>query len=199
MNAWDDMVLVGRIGRPHGIRGHVFVNAETDFVEKRFAPGATVWVEADGGADALTVASFRIQGGRPVVSFDGLTRIEDVETLTGRELRVPETMLAPLDDGAYYQHQLVGCVVETTGGVRVGVVTRVDGGVGGSLLTVDGPRGEVLVPFAVDICVAVDVENKSIRIEPPDGLLELNERPAGPPRSARQGTSARGRGPGARG
>lgn len=198
--AWDDMVLVGRIGRPHGIRGHVFVNAETDFVEERFAPGATVWIESDGGGDAFTVASLRIQGGRPVVSFDGLARIEDVAGLTGRELRVPESMLPPLDDGAYYQHQLVGCVVETASGERVGVVTRVDGGVGGSLLTVDGPRGEILVPFAVDICVAIDVEKKSIRIEPPEGLLELNERRrTGPRRASRGETAARRRRPGSGG
>jgi len=178
------MVLVGRIGRPHGIRGHVFVTAETDFVAERFAPGATVWVESDDGGDALTVATFRIQGGRPVVSLDGRPRIEDVERLTGRELRVPESMLPQLGDGAYYQHQLVGCVVETTGGDCVGIVTRVDGGVAGSLLVIDGGRGEILVPFAVDICVAVDVAKKSIRIQPPDGLLELNEpRQAGPRRT----------------
>jgi ribosomal 30S subunit maturation factor RimM len=55
-------------------------------------------------------------------------------------------------------------------------VTRVDGGAGGSLLAVGGVRGEVLIPFAADICVKVDVGAKKITVEPPEGLLELNER-----------------------
>jgi ribosomal 30S subunit maturation factor RimM len=58
----------------------------------------------------------------------------------------------------------------------VGQVVRVDGGAAGSLLTIDGERGEVLIPLAAQICVDVDVEAKRIRIEPPEGLLELNER-----------------------
>jgi 16S rRNA processing protein RimM len=170
------MVLVGRIARPHGLRGHVVVNAETDFIEERFAPGSTVWVRSDRGDEKLTVASARVQGGRPVITFDGFSTIDDVERLAGLELRVPEETLQPLDRGTYYQHQLVGCAVETTGGERVGTVTRVDGGAGATLLTVDGTRGEVLIPFAADICVEVDVAARTIRIEAPDGLLELNER-----------------------
>jgi len=170
------MVLVGRIARPHGLRGQVVVNAETDFIEERFAAGATVWVRSDRGEEKLTVASARVQSGRPVIAFDGFSTIDDVERLAGLELRVPEETLQPLERGTYYQHQLVGCAVETTGGERVGTVTRVDGGVGATLLTVDGVRGEVLIPFAVDICVEVDVAARTIRIEAPDGLLELNER-----------------------
>jgi 16S rRNA processing protein RimM len=80
----------------------------------------------------------------------------------------------PLADGAYYVHQLVGCVVETAGGLRVGEVTHVEAGSGTNLLAIDGPQGEVLVPLATDICVEVDVAGRRIRIEPPEGLLELN-------------------------
>src|SRR5687768_7473679 len=137
---WDDMVLVGRIARPHGIRGHVFVNPETDFVEGRFALGATLWTRSDRGDEQLTVAAVRIQSGRPVIAFAGFASIDEVERLAGLELRVPEDTLQPLDSGTYYQHQLVGCVVETTGGEPVGVVTRVDGGIGGTLLSIGGVR-----------------------------------------------------------
>jgi 16S rRNA processing protein RimM len=174
MAEWDDMVLVGKVARPHGIRGQVIVNPETDFIDDRFRIGATLWIR-DAEISTLTVTSFRVQGGRPVVGFEGFERIEDVERLAGHELRVPEDTLQPLEPGQFYHHQLVGCGVETVDGEKVGVVGRVEGGVGGSRLVVNGSRGEVLVPLATEICVDIDVEAKRIRINPPDGLLDLNE------------------------
>jgi 16S rRNA processing protein RimM len=173
---FDEMVLVGRIARPHGLRGQVVVNPETDFVEDRFAVGQAFWTRSAAGDERLIVTTARVQGGRPVVSFEGFERIEDVERLAGLELRVPEETLRPLGDGQFYHHQLVGCVVETVAGEAIGEVARVEGGSAGSLLAIDGPRGEILIPLALDICVSIDVEARRIRIDPPDGLLEVNER-----------------------
>ena len=178
MPDWDRMVLVGRVARPHGLRGQVIVSPETDFVAERFRTGAVLWTRANRGEEALTVGSARIQNGRPVIGFEGFTSIEDAERLGGCELRVPEDALQPLVDGAYYLHDLVGCVVETMAGQRIGEVQRVDGGAGASVLSVAGVRGEVLVPFAADICMEIDIAMRRIRIDPPDGLLELNERKA---------------------
>jgi 16S rRNA processing protein RimM len=176
---WDTMALVGRIARPHGLRGQVVINPETDFVDERFAQGATVWTRSTAGDERLTVASMRVQNGRPVVGFEGFTRVEDVERLAGLELRVPEETLQPLQPGSYYEHQLVGCIVETAAGDVVGSVAAVEGGAGATRLVMNGPRGEILIPLAVDICVEIDVANKRIRINPPEGLLELNEKGAG--------------------
>ena len=185
---FDEMVLVGRIARPHGIRGQVIVNPETDFVDERFRVGATLWTRGASGEEALTVSAFRVQGGRPVIGFDGFTRIEDVDRLAGQELRVPEDALQPLEPGQFYHHQLIGCVVETTEGDTVGEVERVEGGTGGSRLVIGGRRGEILVPLAAEICVDIDVAARRIRIAPPEGLIELNEtnenrrgRPSGRP------------------
>ena len=174
--AWDDLVLVGHITRTHGIRGQVVVAAETDFVEQRFRAGARFHTRVGDHEETLTLTAARIANGRPIVAFDGYARIEDVERLIGCELRVPESALQPLEPGVYYEHQLVGCRVETVGGETVGIVTRVQGGAAGSLLVIDGPRGEVLVPLVLDICVGIDVERRRITIAPPEGLLELNEK-----------------------
>jgi 16S rRNA processing protein RimM len=170
------MVLVGRISRPHGLRGQVIVSPETDFIEERFVAGATLWTRSSRGEEALVIESVRVQNGRPVIGFAGFARIEDVEHLAGLELRVPEDSLQPLESGVFYHHQLIGCRVTTVGGEQVGEVARVEGGAAGSLLAIDGPRGEILIPLAVDICVDIDVAGKAIRIDPPDGLLDLNER-----------------------
>src|SRR6187401_1317302 len=120
MPQWDDMVLVGRIARPHGLKGDVVVNPETDFAEERFAPGATLWTRSDRGDEQLVVASSRMQGARPVVGVEGFGCIEDAERLAGLDLRVPEAALRQLAEGTYYRHQLIGCVVETVSGERVG-------------------------------------------------------------------------------
>lgn len=174
MADWDEMVLVGRVARPHGLHGQVIVNPETDFVEERFRAGARLWTRSARGDEQLTVTSARVQNGRPVIGFEGFSSIEDVERLAGLDLRVPEGELQPLEPGMYYHHQLIGCAVETVAGERVGDVVRVDGGAAGSVLEVAGPRGEVLIPLAVEICVEIDVEAKRIRIDPPEGLLDVN-------------------------
>ena len=172
---WDDMVLVGRVARTHGLRGDVIVHPETDFVAERFRVGATMWTRAAGGDEQLTIVAARLQNGRPVVAFEGFSSIDAVARLAGQELRISEASLQPLTPGRYYEYQLVGCAVETVGGDEVGVVGRVDSGVGGSRLVVEGPRGQVLIPLAEYICREIDMVARRIRIDPPDGLLELNE------------------------
>lgn len=172
---WDALVRVGRIARPHGLRGQVMVSPDTDFIAERFRVGATMWTRSERGEELLTVTTARVQNGRPVVGFEGFASVEEAQRLVGQELRVPEDALVPLAEGTYYWHQLMGCHVTTTVGEDVGTVRRVDGGLGASLLVVDGPRGEVLVPLTAGICVEVDVVARRIRIEPPAGLLELNE------------------------
>ena len=169
------MVLVGRIARPHGLRGDVVVNPETDFVADRFASGATLWTRSWRGDDVLTVLRSRVQGRRPIVGFEGFECVEDAQRLVGQELRVPEADLVPLEPGTYYEHDLTGCRVETEAGQRVGTVTRVEGGAGNNRLVVDSPRGEVQIPLAREICREIDVAGKRITIVPPDGLLELNQ------------------------
>jgi 16S rRNA processing protein RimM len=169
------MAVVGRIARAHGIRGDVIVNVETDFPEQRFRPGAALFVRRGDAVAALTLRTVRFHRDRPVVGFDGVDSIDSAEALAGLELRVPIDWLAPLPDGAFYHHDLVGCQVETQSGERVGGVTAVEGTTAGSRLVVQGARGEILIPLAAEICTTIDPKTKRIVIDPPQGLLELNE------------------------
>jgi len=177
---WDEMVLVGRVARPHGLRGDLVIHPETDFVEERFRVGATVWRRTGAGVTPLVLATARVQGGRPVVRFEGIGRIEEAEPLVGAELRVPETALQPLGPGEYYHHQLVGCAVETLEGASVGSVARVERAAGGSCLVVAQGEQEVMIPLADAICVEVNVVARRIRVNPPEGLLDLKTRRSGP-------------------
>ena len=169
------MVLVGRIGRPHGIRGHVLITPDTDFVKDRFKIGSVFWIQASTGEESLTLATVRFNQGRPIVSFEGFESIESIAQLTGSELRIVEEDLSPLESGKFYHHQLIDSVVETLKGEHIGKVIRVEGSLNASRLVVQGSRDQIQIPLAVDICVEIDPEKKRIRINPPIGLLELNE------------------------
>jgi len=187
------MVLVGRVGRTHGIRGQVAVTPDTDFVAERFRRGAQVWIRHAEQTTALTIVEAKLEGRRPVLAFEGYDSIEAAETLAGAELRVPESSLQPLPEGTYYLHQLVGCRVETVDGATVGDVTRVDGGAAAAVLMVASAHGDVLVPLAQEICVGIDVGARLIRVRMPEGLLELNETkaPRSRPAKPRKGKSRR--------
>jgi 16S rRNA processing protein RimM len=174
-NSWEDMVVVGRVARAHGNRGEVIINAETDFPDIRFREGSELRLRRGDVVDTLRVGAVRTHGGRPVVAFDGVTTMDAAEALAGAELRIAQEDLRPLAAGEFYRHELVGCRVVTTGGRELGEVQRVDEGAGVDRLVVSGGRGEILVPLAADICVAIDPAARRIVIQPPDGLIELNE------------------------
>ena len=168
------MALVGRIARAHGIRGQVILNLDTDFPHERFYPGAELFTLRGGQVTTLTVTTVRFQNGRPVIGLAGIDTMNLAESLAGLELRIPAGQLAALPAGAFYQHDLVGCRVETSGGAEVGVVTAVEGTAGASRLVVAGAAGEVLIPLAEAICTTIDPGTRRIVIDPPEGLLDLN-------------------------
>jgi 16S rRNA processing protein RimM len=171
---WDDMALVGRIARAHGLRGQMILNLETDFPEERYRPGAELFIERNGRVESLMITSVRFHRERPIVGLGGVETVDDAEALAGFELRVPIERLAPLPPGTYYRHDLIGCRVETTAGAAIGVVSDVEGTLAGSRLVVDRGGGEVLIPLAAEICHEIDPAGKRIVIDPPDGLVDLN-------------------------
>lgn len=184
---WDDLIVVGRIARTHGRRGEVILDSASDFPEERFQAGNRLLVQRAGRVETLVIAAAWFQKGRPVVAFDGVETMNDAEAMAGLELRIPAGELAALPEGVYYHHDLVGCRVETVAGDTVGEVSRVDGSGVTSLLVVQTPGGEELIPLVDQMCREIDTGAKRIVIASPDGLLGLNQtarsrrkRPGGP-------------------
>jgi len=172
---WDSMVTVGRIIRPHGIRGAVVVAPESDNARDRFKPGAVLQWRRNGEAAPVRIVEGREFRGRWVVLIEGVTSMNEAETLRGQELRIPEQALQPLGQGAFYIYDLEGCLVVTVAGQDVGRVSGVQFGSGAPLLAItDAQGGEVLVPMVEGICREIDVANKRIVIDPPAGLIEIN-------------------------
>jgi 16S rRNA processing protein RimM len=171
---WTSMAVVGRIARPHGVRGQIVVNPETDFPEERFRPGAELFIERRGGVESVTITSLRFQKNRPVVALAGVESVDAARALAGLELRVPASQLVRLPAGSFYHHDLVGCRVQTRSGEEVGTVRDVEGDQGSKRLVVRSARGDVLIPLAREICTSIDPAARLIVVDPPQGLLELN-------------------------
>jgi len=166
------MVVVGRLGRPHGLRGEVLVLPETDFPEIRFAEGSTLYARRGDSVVVLEVERSRVHAGRPLVAFRGLETIEDVEALGRGELKIPEAALAPLPDGEYYWYQYVGAPVQTEAGDVVGTVVRVEPTGGSGMLVVQRGSEEVQIPLTPAMCPVLRPD--LIVVRPPEGLLDLN-------------------------
>ncbi|HET9975024.1 MAG TPA: ribosome maturation factor RimM [Streptosporangiaceae bacterium] len=181
-------VIVGRAGRPHGIRGEVVIGVRTDEPDLRFAVGAAVDVssspdetdEADAGPDRrLTIASKHWHSGQLLVSFAGIADRTAASELTGSWLSVDSSQLPDTGDpDEFRDHDLIGLNVRTAGGEPVGVVTDVLH-YGQDLLVVrradGGADGECLVPFVKAIVPEVDVAAGLVVIDPPPGLLDPGE------------------------
>jgi 16S rRNA processing protein RimM len=172
---WEQMAVVGQVARPHGLRGRLILNVETDFPAERFQRGAELFVNRRGQIESLTIRDVRFHQGRPIVVVSGVDTIEAAEGLAGFELRVPRERLIRLPVGTFYRHELVGCHVETRGGEAVGFVTDVEGPAQASRLVVASGDDEIQIPLAREICTIVDTGAKRIVIEPLNGLLDLNK------------------------
>ena len=146
----SDRLLVGVVARPHGNKGGVIVNLETDFPAERFQPGTVLFVGplADAGAgEPRKILESRFHQGRPVIRLAGIESISDAEAIAGLALRVDASAVAPLPENTYYRHDLVGCEVVDVGGRVIGRVTAVDGTLDRSYLIVPRPGGEAMIPL----------------------------------------------------
>ena len=172
----DDLILVGRVARAHGNRGQVIVNPETDFGEERFRAGQVVRLGPDGRDGPREIRSVRFHQGRPIVALAGVDSMDAAEALAGAELWMTAAALGPLPERTFYHHDLVGCEVRGADGRAIGTVTGVEGPLERSLLVVEVPGGETLIPMVDGICVRIDVPGRQIVAHLPEGLLELNLR-----------------------
>ncbi|HEV3469236.1 MAG TPA: ribosome maturation factor RimM [Pyrinomonadaceae bacterium] len=170
-----ELVAVARVAKARGVRGEVAADLLTDFPERFEGLSELIAVAPTGGRRRLALEDHWFHGGRVVLKFAGFDTPEEAAALAGCELAVPEDEAVELEEGEFYDWQLVGCRAETVEGIALGTVAEVLH-LGGSapVLVIRDDRGrENLVPFAETICVEVDVGEKLIRVDAPEGLIEL--------------------------
>jgi 16S rRNA processing protein RimM len=169
----DGLVAIAKVARPRGLKGEVFADLLTDFPERFDGLEDVTAVLKDGNRLELKIEDLRFQNDRLVLKFDGYDSVEAAETLRDIEICVTEADAVELEEGEFFDWELIGCAVNTVDGQRIGAVSEVQRTGGTENLLVDGEGRDHLIPFAESICVEVDVNKKLIIIDPPEGLLEF--------------------------
>ena len=166
--AW---IVVGRIVRPHGLRGEVRVRLETDFPE-RLARRRRVYLRQEGALTPAEITGVRPHGGAVLVTLRGVDSVEAAQRLRGAELVVARRALPPLGPDEYYLFEIVGLRVRTEDGRLLGVVTEVARSLAHDVYVVRGGKGEILVPALKTVVREIDLDRGRMTVELPPGLVE---------------------------
>jgi len=172
------LIELGRLGRPHGLRGEVRVNYDAESLLLLQGP---LWLQAGQSAPRpVTVASVRMNQGQPVIRLEGVEDRSKAETLRGQILLIRKSDLPETEPDEPYVADLLGLpVILTENGETVGTLVDVDWPAGQEIWTIrpDSPDGsntrDILFPAVPEFVDDIDLDREIIRISPPPGLLEL--------------------------
>jgi 16S rRNA processing protein RimM len=172
-NPSTDTVVVGRIGRPHGVRGEVTVEVRTDDPDLRFVPGAVLRTDPPERGP-ITIAGVHWHSGTLLLRLEGVDSREAAEAVRNTELVVPVAELPEIEDpDSYYDHQLVGLTARLSDDAVLGEVTAILHEAQDLLVVRRVEGGEVLIPFVSAIVPTVDLDGGFVVVDPPEGLLDL--------------------------
>lgn len=171
---------VGRLTKPHGLKGGIKLELYTDNPELRFIPGAVFHLqvpeESPWFGRTITMRELRWFNGVPVAFFDEVADRTAAEGVVRAILWIDEgTAAEGIEENAWYHHELVGLTVQRDG-ADVGTVAEVQHFPAQDLLVVRTEHGSVLVPFVEAIVPSVDLERGILTVTPPPGLFEADDR-----------------------
>ena len=163
----DLLLAVGRVVRPHGVRGELLLDILTDFPE-RLAEKEVVYLGEAAVPHPLRRA--RVHRGRLLIQLEDCLTLEAAEALRGQLVQIKEAEASPLPAGRYYQHQILGLDVLTETGEKLGQVTEILETGANDVYVVTGPGGEVLLPALNSVVIQIDLEAHRIIVRLMDGL-----------------------------
>lgn len=174
MNGAGNLVVIGGVTRPHGLRGEMRVTPHTDRPERfEGLSECVLWNEVTDVRSVRRITGVRRQGDAVLLALAGCESVEAATALVGWLVALPREQALPLPPGHVYPWQLVGCRVVTDDGRPVGELSGIEPAPAQDLWVVRGAGREHLIPAVAEIVVEVDVEARRVVIRPPEGLLEL--------------------------
>jgi len=165
------LVSIGKIGRPHGIRGEVKVIPLTDWPE-RFQQVQSVYLEPEGEAGVwVEIERAQVRGDRIILKFAGIEERDQAERIRGRIIQVCEESL-PLPEGYFHVFRLIGMDVKSSAGEKIGPIVDVLRMPSHDIYVVDSNGREIMIPAVKKYVKRVDIENNVMIVEAIEGILE---------------------------
>ncbi len=170
-------LTVGRVSRPHGVRGELRVRIVTAYPERleRHACFYLTHPDFPEKTDRYPVEKCRFHQETLLLKLGGLDDRDSAEELRGMLVQIPIEEAVPLEEGEYYHFQLIGVRVETEGGEPLGQVTEVIDTGANDVYVVRGPRGELLLPALDSVILELDLDAKLMVVRPLPGMLPEGE------------------------
>lgn len=166
-------LVIGTIINTHGIKGEVKIRSCSDFDEVRYKKGNTVYLKEENSLTELKVRSFRVHKGFPLVSFEGLNSINDVEKYRDCDVVIDADERQPLPEGDYYYSDLEGMDVYDEAGSRIGRCSSVEPTLGAQnnlRITLEDGR-QVLIPYVPAFIRSVSIDENRIIVNLMEGLI----------------------------
>ena len=169
----DDLVVIARAVRTHGLKGEIVAELLTDFPERFEELEELILVSPSGERKLVQLENYRFQKDRVVLKLAGCDDVDSAKQHVGYAFAVAETDRVPLEENEFYDWELEGCTVKV-GDQSIGQVQSVMKTGGAEILVIADDSGkEQLVPLAAEIVIKIDTAARVILIDPPEGLLDL--------------------------
>ena len=168
-------LVVGRLRKPHGLKGDIAVFPLTDDPDHAFAPGRSVWLvnlEGDAVAGPFEIERSRGYHREWLMKIRGVDHRDAWEPWRGLFLGAPADTLAPPEGNEVYVHELEGFAVRHEDGTALGLVSGVYELPGGLMIEVQGPKREFLLPYRKEFVLSVDRGERRLVVAPPAGLID---------------------------
>jgi 16S rRNA processing protein RimM len=165
---------VARIDAVHGLRGELSARILTDFPERLLARSEIRVGRQAGAAVLMQVMGARPHRGKILLRLAGIEGVDAARKLVGSDVWIDATEVAVLPADAYFHRDLLGLRVIDTGDRVIGEVQDILRTGGADVLVVRREGVEVLIPAAKSICIKVDLAARTLIVDPPPGLLEIN-------------------------
>lgn len=166
-------ISIGKLLKSRGKRGEFKFKLYSDCFSKPFFP--KVYLQKKGALEEFEVENLRPHKDYYIIKLKEVDTLSQSYELAGQEVLIPEEFLRPLEKDDYYLYQIIGCSVVTRSKETVGTVADVLFVENNNLLVVKKGKREILIPFTEEICLKIKLADKEILIDPPKGLLELDE------------------------
>ena len=169
----NDCYLLGYVGKKHGLRGEVTISFDVDDPQE-YEEMESVFLKMNNQLVPFFIESLSLRGGKKaVVKFEGIDSTEQADELQSTELYLPSSCLPDLEEGQYYYHDLIGCTVIDRQAGELGKVKEVLDLTSQMLFSVEYRGEEVMVPISDGIILEVKTEEGIVRVDLPDGLLDV--------------------------